>query len=202
MAGAPAEPDGCGRRGAGTDPLATRLWARAGSRSPLRSGLRPAPDVSTGQCLRGARGAGELAPSARSFLRRAGSRTPRPRVPGTPGGVSSLALYAASVSPLSGVFGDRTRPGGTRCARGSSVRQWPELECSGRRRQEKTSQPRSPPWERSPRAPARVCENAGCLGNESVLVELVAVQNSGLGKQGAPVIHVPVNEHCHRGGPT
>lgn len=37
-----------------------------------------------------------------------------------------------------------------------------------------------------PTAPALVCVSAGCLGNGSVLVELVAVQNSGLGSPGDP----------------
>lgn len=169
MARAPKEPDGRGRRGPGH----TRWLPGSGLALGLQSQCAPAsawPPTSppSGLCLRGALGAGELSASARLRARPAGSGTPRPRDPGIPGGVYSPALCAASRR------GSRSRhcpesletgPGlvglGAR-ARGSSAGQCTELERSGRRGQEKTAQPGSPPREQS-HGPLRWCVNSGCI---------------------------------------
>lgn len=108
--------------GAGTDPLASGLRARAGAPSPVQLRLRLAPDVPPARCLspRGSRSWG--ARCVCTALRApCPSGTPRSRDPER--GVLPRAVRGIkagkSTSLLSRAFRDRTRPGGTRRARGT-----------------------------------------------------------------------------------
>lgn len=164
MARAPKEPDGRGRRGPGH----TRWLPGSGLALGLQSQCAPAsawPPTSppSGLCLRGALGAGELSASAPCGLW--DPKTSRSRDPGRsvlPGSVRGIAA-GKSVSPLSGVFGDRTRPGGTRRASARKLRgAMPRAGAQRAPGQEKTAQPGSPPREQS-HGPLRWCVNSGCI---------------------------------------